>query len=407
MEVDIIMPQLGESIAEGTILKWHKKIGDRIEKDENIFEITTDKIDSEIPSAYAGRLSKILVLEGQVVKVGTVVAIVEAEADMLSPTFSPHGALVSSSSVSAAIQRPIAPLPASPLMGGERGGGGYSPAVLALAREQGIKMDELERISGTGNEGRITKQDVAAYVASRAGSSSPVVAKPGEEVLPMDRVKKSMADHMVKSLHTSAHTFSVSEADFQAIVTFREQQKQAFEAKHGVKLTYTHFVAYAVVQTLHEFPFVNCSLDGDKVILKKYVNLGVAVATDRGLLVPVVKGAEKMSFVELAKAISEISEKAKGNKLAPDDVHGGTITITNNGTFGNIIALPIINQPQVAILAYGAIKKRPVAVGDQVVVHPVMYLTLAYDHRIVDGATGGGCVQKVADMLQEFKPFNI
>lgn len=400
MEVDIVMPQLGESIAEGTIVKWHKKIGDRIEKDETIFEITTDKIDSEIPSVYAGRLSKILVMENQTVAVGAVVGIIEAEADMLSPTIGGHTV----KPISPGVQVPSIVNRQSSIRN-EGGSRQYSPVVLALAQEQGVSMEELEKIPGTGNEGRVTKQDIAAYVASRSKVFASV--RSDEDIIPLDRIKKSMAEHMVKSLHTSAHTFSVSEVDCQRMVDERERQRQEFEKKHGMKLTYTHFIAQVVVNLLKETPMVNASLEGDKMIIKKYVNLGVAVATDRGLLVPVVKGAHLMSFVELAKAITGISEKAKNHQLVPDDVHGGTFTMTNNGTFGNIIALPIINQPQVAILAYGAIKKRPVVVEDKVVVRPVMYLTLAYDHRIVDGATGGSFVQKVADVLETFKSFII
>jgi len=225
--------------------------------------------------------------------------------------------------------------------------------------------------------------------------------------MPMDHVKKAMADHMTQSVHTSAHTFSISEASLQRLVAFRETHKAAFEQKYGFRLTYTHFIAYATVQLLREFPLINCSLDGDKIVMKKYVNLGVAVATDRGLLVPVVKQAHRMSFVELARAITTLSEKAKRNQLVPDDVHGGTFTITNNGTFGNLMALPIIHQPQVAILACGAIKERPVVEGGQVVVRPIMYLSLAYDHRVIDGAAGGGFVQRLAERLEQFEPLTI
>lgn len=255
----------------------------------------------------------------------------------------------------------------------------------------------LEKIQGTGTGGRVTKQDVLAYAGPGDGGS--------EEIIIMDHMKKAMAEHMVKSVHTSPHAISVSEVDMSKVVAFRDQAKDGFERKHGVRLTYTYLIAHAMLHTIREFPFINSSVDGDRIVLKKYVNLGVAVATERGLIVPVLRGAHALSFAELAKGIYTLSEKARQKRLVPDDVTGGTITLTNNGTFGNVLAIPIINQPQVAILAFCAIEKRAVVIaGDTIEARPMMYLSLAYDHRVVDGATGGGFVQRVADHLESFQP---
>ncbi len=392
---DVIMPQMGESIAEGTVTKWHKKAGDRVERDEPLFEISTDKVDTEIPSPASGILSEIRVGEGQTVPINTVVAVIgekvaEARADAPSP---------------APPSRPTAPPPppAPPAAATERGPRS-SPLVRKMAREHEI---DLLKLSGSGGGGRITKEDVVKHLESRhapvsapppqmpsaaaAAAAAPapavVTAPPGRvEIAPMSGIRKSIAERMVSSRKTSAHVTTVFEADVSRIVQARESLKRTFEKEEGVKLTYTPFFIRAVTSALKSFPALNASIEGDRILYHKDYNIGVAVALEGGLIVPVVHHADEKSFLGLVRAVSDLAERARGKRLKPEEVQGGTFTLTNPGPYGSLFGTPIINQPQVAILGVGGIHKRPVVVNDAIAVRSMVYLALSFDHRLVDGA---------------------
>lgn len=425
MQVEVVMPKMGESIQEGKILRWAKKPGDKIQKDETILEISTDKVDSEIPSPSAGILTKIIVPENETVEVGTVIAMIETDAasakvDTTISTPSKKKEEHSPVESPSPVRSPV--MVSAPAARGRNGERFYSPLVRTIAQKEGVSGAELDSITGSGIGGRVTKNDMMAYLKNRTGggvkfeaSVRPIDMKeamkkypsPQYEVRPMDNLQQKMAEHMVKSVHTSPHVQAISECDLTRIVQYRSMEGAAFEKKQGFKLTYTPFLLDATVRALKQFPLVNSSLDGDKVILKKFINLGMAVATPSGLIVPVIKHAEEKSFVGLARAVNDISLRSRNKKLSPDDVQGGTFTVTNYGVFGNIIGIPIINQPQVAILGFGAITKRPVVMtdsegNDSVGVRSMCFLTLSFDHRILDGAIGGQFIETVVSNLEDF-----
>ncbi len=385
---DVIMPQMGESIAEGTVTKWHKKVGDRVERDEPLFEISTDKVDTEIPSPVSGILSEIRVGEGQTVPVNTVVGVIGDKVTRVTGT--PPAVLRQAPTPSPAAPAAVAP----PTGRGPRS----SPLVRKMAREHEI---DLLNFSGSGQGGRITKQDVlkqlesqrasAVSTPSRAPVKAPaaVTAAPPEgriEIAPMSGMRKSIAEHMVLSRRTSAHVTTVFEADVSRIVQARESLTRTFEKEDGVKLTYTPFFIRAVTSALKSFPALNASIEGDRILYRKDYNIGVAVALEGGLIVPVVHHADEKSFLGLARAVSDLAERARGKKLKPEEVQGGTFTLTNPGPYGSLFGTPIINQPQVAILGVGGIHKRPVVVNDAIAVRSMVYLALSFDHRLVDGA---------------------
>lgn len=565
MRVDMVMPQMGESITEGTIVRWTKKVGDLVARDENVLDISTDKVDSEIPSPAAGRLVEIRGQEGETIPVGQVIAVIETEAGAAgsagavpaptaatapvatpaaapmatpAPTPAPAQASATAPATASPIAAPPSPSPAAassfapsmaasasptlasqpapvlipsspvpapvvvaspavvppvaPAVGGGAVGGGpiprrdgerfYSPLVRSIARVEGVSVAELAGIRGTGRDGRVTKDDLAAYVAARAsggGTPAPAavagvpagvpaaasagarasgagIASPpataaaalasgetwsgsagaalpgvsffgpsgsaevkfkaypaytaaeirttGEgpvEVVKMDVMRQRIAEHMVRSKATSPHVASVTECDMTGIVRYREATKGEFERKYGFKLTYTPFIVAAAVRALLDYPMMNASVDGTEILVKRFVNIGVAVALDNGLIVPVVKHAEEKNFLGVARAITDLAARARTKKLLPDEVAGGTFAVTNMGGFGNLFGLPIINQPNVGILGAGAIVKRPVVLGEAIAVRDIMYLSLSYDHRVVDGALGGYFIQRVRHYLEK------
>jgi 2-oxoglutarate dehydrogenase E2 component (dihydrolipoamide succinyltransferase) len=454
--VDLVMPKMGESIMEATILKWLKQPGDAVKQDETVLEIATDKVDTEVPSIAAGTLEEILFQVNDVVPVGAVIARLRttAAADKsLAPAgvadagqnnHSPAGnepAYSQPKTVNqpAQYQYPVTqngnPRPAT---NGAPANRFYSPLVLNIAASEGVPLSELESIPGSGNEGRVTKKDILQYVAERkAGSPSaagstvfapayhattPVRAVPAQittdappavtyggnvEIVEMDRMRRLIADHMVRSKHTSPHVTSFSEADVTHLVHWREKVKKEFEKRENTKLTFTPLFIEAVIRCIKKYPLMNSSLDGDKIIIKKDINIGMATALPTGnLIVPVIRNADQMNLTGLARQVNGLADNARNGKLRPDDTQGGTFTLTNVGTFGSLMGTPIINQPQVAILAVGAIKKRPVVLetpeGDAIVIRHMMYLSLSYDHRIIDGSLGATFLSAVARELEQF-----
>jgi 2-oxoglutarate dehydrogenase complex dihydrolipoamide succinyltransferase (E2) component len=412
-KVEVVMPKLGESIMEGTIVKWYKKLGDGVKKDEILLEISTDKVDSEIPSPAAGVISKILVEEQQVVPVQSVIAIIDAEGGVAvePPEEKPAAATPRESKPSAP---PTSPKPTQP-----KSNRFYSPLVLNVAMEEGVTMSELETIAGTGAEGRLTKKDLLDYVARRKiggkppsapsvpasvriGETISVNPEEGTEIIRMDHIRKSIAEHMVRSVHTAAHVAAVSEADMTKIARYIDEHSEAFKEREGFKLTYMPFIIEAVVKGLKDFPLVNSSIDEDRVVVKKYINVGVAVALENGLIVPVIKRADEKSLVEIARSVYDLSTRARTKRLLPEEVQSGTFSITNYGVFGNLIGTPIINQPQVAILGVGAVKKQPVVIDDAIAIRSMVYLSLSFDHRLIDGALGGMFLQRVVEYLEGF-----
>jgi 2-oxoglutarate dehydrogenase E2 component (dihydrolipoamide succinyltransferase) len=435
MKVEMIMPQMGESIAEATISKWRKKPGDSVQKDEVILEISTDKVDSEIPAPAAGVLSELLFNEGDVVPVKTKIAVIdtaaspgaisakETKAPGMSSGANGNGAHHVSSP---AAETKVAPPAPAPEENHEEGGRYYSPLVKGLAEKHGVSLTELANVSGSGQGGRVTKEDFLKYVETR--SAKPATATPasiastpsarpaskpepvsgdwsgdGTKVVLMDTMRQAIADHMVRSKHTSPHVYSIQEVDVTHIANWRAKHKSAFEKSEGFGLSFTPFFLEATVKALEAFPYVNASVDGKKIILKKHVNLGCAVALgNSGLIVPVIKKAEEKNLVGIARSLNDLAQRARNKKLVPDDVAGGTFTVTNPGVFGTIIGTPIINQPQVAILCLGAIKKRPVVIDDMIAIRQICYLTLSYDHRIVDGSLGGQFLAFIRDYLENW-----
>ena len=412
--VDVIMPQMGESIAEGTITKWYKKVGEKIGKDETLLEISTDKVDSEIPSPAAGVVAELLFPEQKTVDVHTIIARIQTDASIpVSPgelTPSPAPIIQGSKPKSVAVPLPSPQREVVHDVHPRESGRFYSPLVLNIARAEGISMSELEKISGTGANSRVSKKDILQYVQDRKSglvSAPSPVTKSGAiagtvEVIKMDTMRRAIAEHMVRSVHTSAHVGSVTEADVSKLVAFREKHKSNFEKKEGFKLTFTPFFIDVIVRTLKDFPMLNASVDGDSIILRKEINIGVAVALENGLIVPVVKHADSKNLPGIARAVNDLSNRARTKKLLPDEVQGGTFTITNPGIFGNLFGFPIINQPQVAILGVGAIKKRPVVIDDAIAIRSMVYISMSYDHRIIDGALGGMFLQRVVQYLENF-----
>ncbi len=429
------MPKMGESIMEATVLKWHKKPGDSVKMDETVLEIATDKVDSEVPSTAAGTITEILFKENDVVPVGTVIARVDtvgAGTSASAPEVTAPAA-VAAAAPSAQPAPVQAQQPATASTGGSKF---YSPLVLNIAGKEGVGMAELENIQGTGAEGRVTKKDILNYVANRGAQQAapqpaqqvqqpqqqPVqVAAPqapavqasasnpsgNVEIIEMDRMRKLIADHMVRSKATSPHVTSFTECDVTGIVKWREKNKSAFEKKYGEKITFTPIFIEAIVACIKRYPMVNASIDGDRIIVKKDINIGMATALPSGnLIVPVIKNSETKNLLGLTKDVNALANAARGAKLKADDTQGGTFTLTNVGTFGSLMGTPIINQPQVAILAVGAIKKRPVVIetedGDVIAIRHMMYLSLSYDHRIVDGSLGASFLTAVANELEAF-----
>jgi pyruvate dehydrogenase E2 component (dihydrolipoamide acetyltransferase) len=446
MAVDVIMPQMGESIFEGTITKWLKKAGDKIERDEPLFEISTDKVDAEIPSPSAGVLKEIKVGEGQTVPIQTVVAVIEASdgasssASAAAPAKPAAATPAPPAAAKSAAPAPSAPAPAEPQPTASASGEKVrsSPLVRKIARENNI---DVSQVPGTGAGGRVSKSDIlsavqgggpAAVASSSAASSAPAPpparpagvppatggasasavlenAVPREkmyfghyEVQPMSVMRQRIAEHMVLSKHVSPHVYSVDEADMTAIATLRAKMKVKFEETSGTKLTFMPFFVRAAVEALRAFPTVNASVDGTNIILHKECNIGIAVALDWGLIVPVIKNAEEKNFLGIARTMNDLAERARAKKLKPEEVAEGTFAITNPGVFGGLFGLPVINQPNVAILGLGTIEKRPVVIDDAIAIRSMVYLTLSYDHRVVDGAVAHQFMAKLKHTLENW-----
>jgi 2-oxoglutarate dehydrogenase E2 component (dihydrolipoamide succinyltransferase) len=416
--IQLIMPKMGESVAEATILKWLKKEGDAIAADEPVLEIATDKVDSEVPAPSAGVLSKRLFEEGQVVKVGEVIALMTAAGETAAPaagndlpagksiSAAPAPAVAAAPAAAPVLSAPAAPAPAR-IPEGSSSGKFYSPLVRTIARQEGVSSAELDSIRGSGLNDRVTKTDLMNFLEQRgrqteqpsvaAAAPAPAAARPPapqitvsgqDEIIEMDRMRRLIADHMVMSKH---------------------RVKGAFEKREREKLTFTPIFIEAVAKAIRDFPMVNVSVDGQRIIIRKNVNIGMATALPSGnLIVPVIRNADMLNLVGLTKAVNDLAARARNNKLLPDEIQGGTYTLTNVGTFGNVMGTPIINQPQVAILAVGAIRKKPAVIetaeGDFIGIRHMMFLSHAYDHRVVDGALGGSFVRRVADYLEQFDP---
>ncbi len=420
--IEMIMPKMGESIMEGTVLTWLKKVGDEIEEDESVLEVATDKVDTEIPSTHAGVLKEILAQEGDVIEVGKPIAIISTAGDdvVVTETSKPETSSIEEAEVVEALPKSkiVATKLAVPTSGRF-----YSPLVLNIAKKESIPMHELETILGTGKKGRVTKKDILSYVSERGngtfiaqpatsnGKSMPakvnVSVSAGDEIIQMDRMRKMIAERMVDSKRISPHVTSFVEADVTNIVQWRNKVKDQFFRNQGEKLTFTPILMEAIIKAIKDFPMINISLDGDNIIKKKAINVGMAVALPTGnLIVPVIKNADQYNLAGLTKQVNDLAKRARENNLKPDDLSGGTYTISNVGSFGNVMGTPIIVQPQVAILALGAIIKKPAVIetphGDAIAIRHKMFLSHSYDHRVVDGALGGMFVRRVADYLESF-----
>jgi 2-oxoglutarate dehydrogenase E2 component (dihydrolipoamide succinyltransferase) len=424
--VEMLMPKMGESIIEGTILTWLKKEGDTIEQDESVLEVATDKVDTEVPATHGGILKKILVKEGEVVAVGAPIAVIETDAENTEET--PQTAVAEKEVliVAAPVQTQTIIATASTEALPKGDDRFYSPLVLSIAKEENISKSELSTVNGTGKDGRVTKQDILQYVKNRnsqlssseenimnqgqATSFAPKIAasmSAHDEIIEMDRMRKMIAQRMVDSKRISPHVTSFVEADVTNIVLWRNKVKDVFKKQEGEALTFTPFFIEAVAKAIRDFPMINISVDGDKIIKKKDINIGVAVALPTGnLIVPVIKNADQLNLKGLSKKINDLANRARNNKLSPDELGGGTYTVSNVGSFGNVMGTPIISQPQVAILAVGAIQKKPAVVetptGDVIAIRHKMFLSHSYDHRVVDGSLGGMFVRRVADYLESF-----
>jgi 2-oxoglutarate dehydrogenase E2 component (dihydrolipoamide succinyltransferase) len=428
-QVEVLLPKMGESVAEATITKWLKAEGDTIESEESLVEIATDKVDSEVPAQEDGVITKILVREGDVVEVGKPIAIISTEGESFIASEVPAAKPAMDEAKKIPYQPNADAVPISTTSGGGRF---YSPLVKTIASKEGIEMTELDAVSGSGHNGRVTKKDILYYVKNREknGSSSqaprvetraaPNSTKQGVqalmpsksygddvEIIEMDRMRKLIADHMVNSKHTSPHVTSMVEVDVTNLVNWRNSVKDSFLKKEGEKLTFTPLFIEAITKAIKDFPLINVSLDGDKIIRKKDINVGMAAALPSGnLIVPVIKNADHYNLTGLAKKVNDMANRARAGKLSPDEIQGGTYTMTNVGTFGNVMGTPIINQPQVAIMAVGAVRKKPAVIetpqGDSLGIRQMMFLSHSYDHRVVDGALGGSFVRRVADYLEQF-----
>ena len=427
MSTNVVMPQMGESIAEGTIVRWIKKVGENVDRDEPLFEISTDKVDAEIPSPGAGVLTEIKVKEGETVPVNSVVAVIGGSAPALgagtprpaaTPAVAPAGPSVTPVAsvgrpeaapavVSASSAKP-ADLIGAPSSIDDLRRQKSSPLVRRIAREHNI---DIRQINGTGISGRVTKNDILGFIKTGPAPAVAVVRpaghvpafKPGErvEIVPMTIMRKKIAEHMVLSAHTSPHVYSVYEVDFHRLSQLRDKKKAEYE-RNGAKLSYTALVAKATVDAIRAFPFTNASIDGDNIVYKKDINLGIAVALEQGLIVPVIRNADEKNLLGLSRAIDDLAQRARTKKLNPDEVQGGTFTITNPGIFGAVYGLPLINQPQVAILGVGVIEKRAVVVNDAIAIHPTCHLSLGYDHRLIDGADAGRFLADLKHRLENF-----
>jgi 2-oxoglutarate dehydrogenase E2 component (dihydrolipoamide succinyltransferase) len=416
------MPQMGESITNGTITKWHKQAGDMVEIDEILLEISTDKVESEIPSPMAGRIEEILFPEGETVDIGILIAVLE---DDTSVAFGGGSSVPAKAAPAASEEKAAAPAAASVVVEEESGERRfYTPLVKALAKENNVPLSELKSISGTGAAGRVNKADFMNYLSTRgsAPAAQPQVAAPaaapmkssvpaftsGEriEVVPMDNMRKAIARNMIASKMTSPHVNSIDTIDMTNLVKFRDGFKNEFKKQEGFSLTYTHFILYAIVQALKEFPIVNASIDGDNIIMKKDINLGCAVAVPgNGLVVPVIKGADNLNITGIARSLDVLVNKARAKKLTMDDMTGGTYTFTNNGSFGILAATPVILQPQLGIFCVGTIKKTPVVTADDAIaIRQIMYGTHTYDHRIIDGEIGSKFLKHVINTLETMDP---
>lgn len=438
-QVELVMPKMGESVAEATITSWLKEVGDTIEADEAVVEIATDKVDSEVPSTAQGILIKKLFNEGDVVQVGQAIAIIGAEGEVVESTpkqTETPAPVASSTPVAAATATTVVANTVSDEKLGKTSPSGkfLSPLVRSIAEKEGISSSELDAINGTGNDGRVTKSDILNYLPNRGSQASTPVVKEivietpkateeksvtahvkkqaiplmaGDELIEMDRMRKIIAEHMVMSKHTSPHVTSYVEADVTNIVNWRNKVKDSFKKRENEAITFTPIFIEAIVKAIKDFPMINISVDGDKIIKRKNINIGMATALPSGnLIVPVIKNADQLNLVGITKAVNDLANRARNNKLSPDDISGGTYTITNVGSFGNVMGTPIINQPQVAIMAVGAIRKMPAVIetpdGDAIAIRHRMFLSHAYDHRVVDGALGGMFVRRVADYLENF-----
>lgn len=439
--VDLVMPKLGESIMEATILKWHKQPGDKIAQDETLLDIATDKVDSEVPSTTEGTVAEILFKENDVVPIGTVIARIEtnAAASVQAPAAAAGAGAEEFEEANVVEDIPYQPAAQTTATAGT-GPRFYSPLVLNIAQSEGISMSELEAMPGTGLDGRVSKKDILAYVANKksgtgtqpqAGTAQrqvqqthqvtptqqpasernaaqmPAIYQGNVEIIEMDRMRKLIAKHMVDSKHTSPHVTSFAECDVTSLVMWRNKVKKDFEKREGEKITFTPLFIEAIVKCIKKYPWLSSSVDGDKIIVKKDLNIGMATALPSGnLIVPVIKNADQLNLVGLTKQVNGLANAARSGKLKPDDTVGGTFTLTNVGTFGSIMGTPIINQPQVAIMAVGTIKKRPMVIetaqGDTIGIRHMMYISLSYDHRVIDGALGSTFLNAVARELENF-----
>jgi len=417
---EIVMPQMGESITTGTITKWNKNVGDEIEIDEIILEISTDKVESEIPSPFSGRVEELLYEEGETIDVGKVIAIIEDDLSAPASKKDSSSAKKSTSEPEKASEKK-APTKNTQKPTSSTSTKFYTPLVKKMAKEAGIELSQLDHISGSGAAGRVNKSDFEKFMnsggsnitkapaaASVSAPKSAPVFKPGESVIiqPMDNMRKAIARNMVQSKLTSPHVNSVDEIDMSHIVKFREGFKNEFFKQEGFKVTYTHFIMHAMILALKEHPLVNASIDGDNIVIKKDINLGCAVAVPgNGLVVPVIKNADGLSLTGLARSLNDLAHRARAKKLGMDDLQGGTFTFTNVGSFGTLFATPVILQPQVGIMAAGVIKKKPIVTADDsIAIRSMMYLTHTYDHRLVDGELGGKFLASVVRNLREMDP---
>jgi 2-oxoglutarate dehydrogenase complex dihydrolipoamide succinyltransferase (E2) component len=405
MKVEIIMPKMGESINEGTIIKWHKVIGDTVLKDEILYDISTDKVDTEIPSPENGILAEINVLEQETVAVGTVVAVIETNGEIPAP----H------------TEEDKKPVEINEVIPDQKSNKFYSQLILNVARDENISLEELSTITGSGNGGRITKNDLTKYIENKKHLIKSVMDSPETdepkvsdsksssriEIVPMDNNRQRIMNHMIESKETSVHVTQIMEADMSRIYNLIEKSSDKYLQSDGIKLTYLSFISFAVIKALKEYPMMNASIEGNNILIKHYINLGIAVALKpNGLIVPNIKSAEEKNIIGLAKSITDISLRARSKKLVPDDIADGTFTITNYGVFGSLFGTPIINQPEVGILGVGAVTKKPVVVEngglESIAIKPMMFLSLSHDHRLVDGMLGGKFMKSVKDSLENF-----
>jgi len=437
---ELVLPKMGESVAEATIIKWVKKPGDQIEIDESVLEIATDKVDSEVPSPVSGKLLNILFKEDEVVQVGAIIATIETES-ALDKDANPKSEEPLSIELPVELEEYVQSdgIPhlydsdskeSPPTVDFSNSTRFYSPLVKSMAAEEGISQAELDNIKGTGSEGRVTKKDIIDFINSGKTiqsvsvneelpisipadepvlekKASPLSVSGGDEIIEMDRMRKLIADHMVMSKQTSAHVTSFVEADVTNLVQWRDRIKSSFEKREGEKITFTPIFIEAVAKAIKDLPMINISVNGTQIIKKRDINIGMAAALPSGnLIVPVIKNADQLNLFGLTKAVNDLASRSRLSKLKPDETQGGTFTLTNLGTFGNIMGTPIINQPQVAVLAVGAIKKKPAVIeteyGDVIAIRHMMFLSLSYDHRVVDGSLGGSFVRRVADYLESW-----